>query len=226
MKFLQQLEPLVEAHTTAIEENLSESSVITALDRLRKYTARDIADFAFFHFMTLMVLNTSVDYATAVNGYVLRTQRTNNFDKLSFVGTDLNLYLHLLLGGSHDKLRKTPANDVFWRRCHLSQRGVHNLLVWLRSDLRVASKGSRFCLDLEKNLQIETANYRSIRRVVAAWDSESTHNQRLAVTRLLMAMRSRCPRSDLLVHLEAFAKDKNLEQTDVKNPEVCKHESK
>ncbi len=219
MKFLQQLEPLVETHTTAIEEKLEESSVIRALDQLRHYTLRDIADFAFLHFLVLFILETDFKSAVLVKGHATRTLQHVDFKKLSFIGTDLYLYLHLLLGHSTDKLKKTPANAIFMQRNHLQERDIKSMLRDMANGHRDEAKEARFLLALEKNLQIDTANYRSCRRLVAYWDEQDTHNQKLVVTRILLALRTRTPKSDLLPYLEAYAKAKAFELKHVKNPE-------
>lgn len=220
MKFLQQLEPLVETHAQAIEEKLEESSVIRALDQLRKYTIRDIADFAFVHFLILFILNTDYEGAVVVKGHAARTNQHGNFKKLSFVGTDLYVYVHLLLGHNREKLNHTAASDVFYQRCHLQEREVKAMLEDLRHGRLNESKAARFLLGLEKDLQIDTANYRSCRRLVQDWTSIETYNQKLTITRLLQALRTRSSRSDLLPHLESYAKEKRYELLDVKNPEV------
>ena len=220
MKFLQQLEPLVETHETAIADKLDESSVIRTLDQFRKYTLRDIADFAFFHFLILFMLENDFEGAVAVKGHAQRTNRLGDFKKLTFVQTDLYVYLHLLLGHDNDKLKQTPANALFAKRCHLSEHDLKSMLRDMANGHRDEAKETRFLLMLEKNLQIDTANYRSCRRLVTYWNEQETRNQKLVVTRLLLALRTRTPNSDLLVHLETFSKSKAFELKKVKNPEV------
>jgi len=224
MKFLQQIAPLVETHAQAIEENLEESSVITALDQLRRYTIRDIADFAFIHFLVLFILNTDYQGAVVAKGHAARTLSHGNFKKLSFVGTDLYVYVHLLLGHNREKLKHTAASDIFYQRCHLQEREVKSMLVDLKNGHYNEAKVARFLLSLEKDLQIETSNYRSCRRLVQDWNEITTLNQKLVITRLLQAFRSRCSRADLLTHLEKYAIEKRYEIKQVKNPECLKEE--
>lgn len=225
MKFLQQLAPQLPLHETAKAEKVEESSVIRTLDSLRHYSARDIADFAFFHFLILFIMMKTFDLAPAAAGHASRTTRLVDFKKFTLVGTDLYMYLHILFGGEHDRLKKSASNALFFKKMNLSPRDTKSMLLDIAAGRRSTSKENRFLLALEKNLQIETANYRSVRRIVQNWDEETTLNQKLAVTRLLQAVRSRSPNSDLLVHLEALAKDKRYEIKDAKNPEV-KDESK
>ncbi|MNK29862.1 hypothetical protein D3C87_482650 [compost metagenome] len=219
MKFLQQLKPLLETHETAVEDKLDESSVIRALDQFRRYTIRDIADFAFLHFLVLYILQDDFEGAVVVKGHAKRTLQNVDFKKLSFVGTDLYVYVHLLLGHNQDKLKQTPANALFDQRNHLQERDVKTLLRDMANGHRDEAKEVRFLLALEKNLQIDTANYRSCRRLVAYWNEQETYNQKLVITRILLALRSRTPNSDLLPHLEAYAKRKQFELKKVKNPE-------
>lgn len=225
MKFLQLLEPQQALHDTAKAEQVEESSVIRTLDSLRRYTARDIADFAFIHFLTLFIMMNHFDEMAAAKGYSARTIRYTDFKKFTLIGTDLYMWLHILFGGEHDRLKKNPSNAVFFSHMHLSPHDTKSMLQDIANGRRNLVKESRFLLSLEKNLQIETANYRSCRRIIQNWNDEETHSQKLVVTRLLQALRSRCPQSDILVHLEHLSKDHNFEIKDANNPEV-KHESK
>lgn len=206
MKFLQQLDPLVETHETAIADNLEESSVIRTLDQLRKYTIRDIADFAFLHFMILFIMQTDEDLAVAAAGHARRVLAIGDFKKLTLVGTDLYVYLHLLFGHNKDRLKHTPHSDLFFKRFNLTEREVRSMLQDMANGRTDEGKRARFMLSLEKNLQIDTANYRSCRRFVAYWNEQELYNQKLVVTRILLSLRSRTPTADLLVHLESFAK--------------------
>lgn len=220
MKFLQQLEPLVETHETALADKLDESSVIRSLDQLRKYTLRDIADFAFLHFLILFILETDFDGAVAAKGHAQRTNRLGDYKKFTFVQTDLYVYLHLLMGHNTDKLKKSAGNLIFARNNHLREADVKSMLRDMANGHHDEAKKTRFLLSLEKNLQIDTANYRSCRRLVTYWNDQDTHNQKLVVTRLLLALQTRTPNSDLLPHLLAYKKAKRFDLKHDKNPEV------
>lgn len=220
MKFLQQLAPLQEVHDNAVAEKLDETSVIRSLDQFRKYTARDIADFAFIHFLVLFILSNHLHEAPLVQGHCRRTIQFGGFKRSTFASTDLYMYLHLILGHDAFRLKKDAGNEVFYKRCHVTERNLKGMLTDMAMGRRNLAKERRFMLYLEKELQIETANYRSTRRIVAYWNDQETRNQKLVVTRLMQALRTRCPHSDLLVHLEKLSKAKRFELKGVKNPEV------
>lgn len=220
MKFLQQLAPHTPLYDVAQKEKIEESSVIRALDQLKRYTARDIADFAFLHFLVLFLLQNDFDQSVAVKGHARRTINLGNFDKFTFTGTDLYMYLHILSGGARDRLKPNPSNDLFWKRLALNKRELKQALLNLSNGHRQQAGEFRFLQRIEKELMIDNPNYRSCRRLIADWNNQSTHTQELVVTRLLMALRARTPQSDLLVALNDYARRKNLELKDANNPET------
>jgi hypothetical protein len=205
MKFLQQLSPLVETHIDAIENQLDESSVIRALDQFRKYTIHDIADFAFLHFLILFILSTDEKSKLAVRGHSARTIQLANFDKLTFVGTDLYVYLHLLLGHSTSKLK--GDSKTFLRRCTLSEREVRSMLRDLSIGQYNRAKETRFLLMLEKQLQISSSTIRSWRRMSDIWELITPLNRRRILIGIRQVLSIRCPNSDLLPHLEEYLRD-------------------
>lgn len=205
MKFLQQLSPLVETHVDAIENKLDESSVIRALDQFRKYSIHDIADFAFLHFLILFILSTDDKSKIAVRGHSARTIQLANFDKLTFVGTDLYVYLHLLLGHSASKLK--GDSSAFLRRCNLSEREVRSMLRDLSIGQYNRAKETRFLLMLEKQLQISSSTLRSWRRMSDIWEEISPINRRRVLIGIRQVLSIRCPNSDLLPHLEEYLRE-------------------
>jgi len=226
MKFLQQLSPHIEIHDVAQKEQIDESSVIRTIDQLGKYTARDIADFAFLHFLILHLLQNDFESALVVKGHATRTlQMGGHFKRFTLIGTDLYMYLHVLLGGTRDRLKKNPANELFWRQLVLSEREIKDSLQNMSNGRRLDSTQFRFLQKLEKDLRVDNSNYRSCRRLISDWNDITTNDQRLVVTRLLMALRSRCPQSDLLVPLQDYARRKHMELKSAKNPEI-QNESK
>lgn len=220
MKFLQQLAPHIEVHDVAQKEKVDESSVIRSLDQLGKYTARDIADFAFLHFLILFLLQNDFEGALTSKGQATRTlQFGGRFNRFTLIGTDLYMYLHILLGGTRDRLKKNPANELFWRQLVLSEREIKNALTDMAAGRRISSSEFRFLQKIEQELKIDNSNYRSCRRLIASWNDITTNDQRLVVTRLLQALRSRCPQSDLMIPLQDYARRKQLELKQVNNPE-------
>jgi hypothetical protein len=220
MDFLKQLGEYTEPHQIGIAEKLTEDQISGPLNFIRKFDARDIADLTFLHFLTLFILQSSVEFSVAAKGHAIRTLHNQNFKKLNYLGTDLNIFIHLVLGNSTDRLLKKPSNDIFYKRCHIKTNEFFNALYDIKTGQRYTTKINRFLNSLEKNLQIENANYRSCRRIISNWDDESTKDRKLAVTRILLALRSRYSKSDVLPHLEKFAKENSYELEHVKNPEL------
>ena len=210
MKFHQQLEEIVEIHDDSLKNEISESSVITTLDNLSKYTARDICDFAFLHVLILFILFEDFEGAVVAKGHCTRTVSRPSFKEFTLSNTDLYVYFHIIFGGTRNRLKKNPANDILWKRIVLSQHVIRDMLIDLKIGRRNKAKEFKFLYNLEKDLKIENPNYRSCRRLISSWNDLTTHDQNLVIDRIVAALRSRCPRSDLLHHLEDFKQRKDL----------------
>lgn len=207
-------------------KSLSESSLIRSEDSLSKFTARDVADFIFLYFMALQILRSEFESAPYAISYAEKTLAPGNIDNFRNTGTDLFLLMYTLFGKNNESAFKNLDNQVA-SIALLKTLGFDwsQARRWLGSVARGGpedTSGRQFLLKLETMLQIKTSDYKSARRLIVDWSSLEQQERQLVMTRILLAFRTRLPRSEILPELERIAKINRLEIPGVKNPEKDK----
>lgn len=218
MKFLQQLHGPDEPKRPSILADLTESSVIRDRLQARRYTAREICDYVFVHMLALYIMADEFDFIAKAMGHAKRTVLWGHFKEFRTGSTDLYMYLHLITTNSgRDLLGDQINSKAFFRSFNLDMRDLTYRLRMLSQGRRYKTAEFRFLQQLEKQLKVSDSTLRSCRRLVSDWDSITTRNKRLVLTRLLQVLRPRAPHSDMMTHLEALGRFYNLE---LKYPEL------
>lgn len=203
---------------------LSESQLVPNVARLNQYNLRDIADLAFLYIMTLEILFQEKSFKEFAMNYAYRTVKFGNFDNFMFSGTDLYVFLHILTGnnaaGSRGFLKDYDENMKVAQTMLPDFQLFRNYLRFMSRDFVTDDMSRRALLQIQFGLNIENSNYRNVRVLVSQWNKIPKESKKLAITRVLQAFRHRALRSELLPHLEALAKEKNLELKNVHNPET------
>ncbi len=201
-------------------KTLNESTLVRGEKDLKKFSSRDVADLIFLYFVSLYILSREFSSAPFAIKYAGKTLGAGDIDVMRSSGTDLHVLMHVLFGkmnmSSFNNLKDPEANKVFintlnfdWSRAKKFLNDISN-----KSDVN-----KRFLLELEEMLQIKTSDYKSLRRVAIEWDDLQEQDRQAAMTRLLMALRSRANKSDLLAALEKLSKERKLEIAGARNPE-------
>jgi len=207
------------------EENiistLCEARLIRSKQMLSNYNAKDIADLIFLYFLLLTILKKDFNAAPIAAAYAKTTLQAGNWDNWRFSYNDLGMMIHTLFGkkNQREQLRDQEQNKNFYKKISFKEQDAKN---WLRDAVRGLDRGNRdqrFLLNLERGLQIDNSNYRSIRRLVPNWQNLTHGEKSLVVTRLLHAFRIRARKSELFLVLDALAKANNLEIKNTVNPE-------
>ena len=202
--------------------DLTESRLIPSRNHLRSMGAKDVADLTMLYFITLQIMKSEYLLRPIAINYARRTILFQNFDQFRIVSTDLYIFLHLLMGKNNEAQVNLLAGDKsLLKRIKVNFNDIKRYLFNVWRDRDVPGLEWQILTKMERQLNITTANYRSMRRLSAKWNKLSHYEQQLVMTRLLMAFRIRARRSDLLPMLEKFAKIKRLElKTDLCNPET------
>jgi hypothetical protein len=223
MKFIQQLEqqPAPEPRAPSMLADLNESALLRTVSQLHHINAKDVADFTFLYFLTLQVLREDFHAVPFTQAYANTTLRWGaHFDRFSSAGTDLYVLLHVCEGHSRESLGDTLASRAFFKNFHLTQHQVVWALRQLGYNQRSPSTETRFLIQLERELKVDSSNYKSCRRLIASWGTIDTADKRLVITRLLQAFRTRMPRSELLAPLQAMSDRHNMELKGATNAET------
>jgi hypothetical protein len=76
-----------------------------------------------------------------------------------------------------------------------------------------------FFTQLERDLNIQDSNYKSIRRIVVNWEKSTKSQKSLVITRLLQYYRTNAIRSELYQAIKQLAKEEGYEIRGAKNAE-------
>ena len=203
-----------------VVDGMLESTLIRNEKAFGNYTAKDVTDFIFLYLLSLKILKSEFDFAPVAAKYAKATVMYGHFKQLRRMGTDLYLLLFQLLNGNEGKYKKPDAS-----RTHLEDVDARevDIVRWLRmvaqNDTDI-NMDRRFLLKMENALNIRDSGYRAIRRLIIDWEDLNHSEKQLTMTRLLLALRTRAKKSELLPYLEQLAKAQKLELKGVNNPET------
>ena len=201
-----------------IGSEINESRMFRSKSRVEGTANRDMADLAFMNLLTLYILYNEYDFATYAQNYANKTMMFNNFNTFRPGGTDLYVALHSIAKGvstarDKDKLQQSRLN--------LREPKIKQFLNFIRRGQKIVSPQS-FFMQLERDLDIQNSNYRSIRRLAQDWPKLNNFQKQLATTRLLQYYRTNALRSELYPLIRDMARTQNLEIRNAHNAETPK----
>jgi hypothetical protein len=211
-------------------KQLNESSLIRNTKALKSFNARDIADLIFLYFLALQILRNDFESNPEAADYANRTNMWSSIDEFRNSGTDLYILMHTLFGSNNksalNMLDNQHANNLLLQNLQFDYPQAKKWLMNISAGNEETPKDKQFLMKLESMLLIKNGDYRAIRRLVQDWNDLDQQAKALTMTRLLMALRARAKRSELLPFLEKTAKNNKLEIQGVKNPEVSEPDKK
>jgi len=201
-----------------IGNEITESKMFRSKQRVQGTSSRDMADFAFMNMIALYILSNEYDFAQAAQGYATRTMMFNNFNNFRPGGTDLYMALNSLKTGistarDKDEIQQTKFN--------LPETKIRQFLLQIAYGRPIQSP-STFFLTLERGLDIQNSNYRSVRRLAQDWKKLNTMQKQLLITRLVQFFRTKALRSELYSFIRDMARSQGLEIHNAHNAEQPK----
>lgn len=182
--------------------DLTESKLIPSYWHVSAFTAEDIGNVVYLYFMGLYVLSTDPVTAKWAGDYARRTLSYGDFNQKLNTANDLYVSLYALKGGVGFK-------DKILSGKYLS--GIRIEWLKLRSFLHDLASGlprnhRSFLLNLDSGLNIKHPILRAIRRDVMYWESSSTSEKALVVTRMLSELANIAPKAEIVTQLEQLAR--------------------
>jgi hypothetical protein len=186
----------------------------------KKLTYTDCGERAY---LTLLALETMRQYPD-FKGYVQRyCKKTSGFELYKFyriMGTDLYNFIYFLVGddSAQDKLKDPGAAKRLKAKTILPVAAINRYINALAQG-KEPTQTSQLLLKLEGALNITNTDYKAIRRNLVSYNKLTRADKRLLVTRLIFAVRAKLRSSDIIEDFEKFAQIKDLEKTNVTDPE-------
>lgn len=206
-----------------IKENCNESKMFRN-HHLSSLTLRDTADSVFLNMLTLYMLSQEFETRPFAQDYAGRTLMFGNFSQPRVGGTDLYQGLHILLnpsGVTAIRLKADLQNKALAAQLKTNSKLVKLFLKDIADGTTDKVTAVRVMYRLEGQMAIDISNYKSLRRLMTDWGNQTVYQKQMCVTRLLQYYRIRGRRSELLPMVEALARSKGLELTDVGNAELA-----
>lgn len=136
------------------------------------------------------------------------------------MGTDLYNFIYFLVGddSAQDKLKDPGAAKKLKAKTVLPVAAINRYINALAQS-KEPSQVSQMFLSIEGGLNVTNADYKAIRRNLVQYARLTRAEKRLLVTRLIFAVRAKLRSSDIIEDFEKFASVKDLEKTNVVDPE-------
>jgi len=201
-------------------KDLHESRMTKDNGSSKKLTYTDCGERAY---LTLLALETMRQYPD-FKGYVQRyCKKTSGFELYKFyriMGTDLYNFIYFLVGddSAQDKLKDPGAAKRLKAKTILPVAAINRHINALAQG-KEPTQTSQLLLKLEGALNITNTDYKAIRRNLVSYNKLTRADKRLLVTRLIFAVRAKLRSSDIIEDFEKFAQIKDLEKTNVTDPE-------
>jgi hypothetical protein len=206
-------------------KQLDENTLFRA-KKLNIFTLRDLADLTFLYCVTLHILRQEFSTNTFAIKYATRTGIHGDFSHNDVANTDL--YQMLNIFSNSDKLKtlsKPDASEVLWYDMDWHSLTMKRFLANINRKKYDDQAQRQLLFQLEKQLHIINGNYKSIRRISVEWSGTliTESAKRLAVTRLLQALRARAKAGDILAPLSQLSVANHYEIKGVCDPETGKN---
>lgn len=199
--------------------DLNESSQYRTVYSLKQTNAREIANHAFMDMISLWILYNEYAYAPMAIEYAKKTAQFGNFNNYRQSGTDLYITLNVLSTKNYQILGGRETDQVFLDKINCSYNRVTQFLRKISNNSLNAVFARQFLQEVERSLQIDNSNYRSVRRLAQNWGIITETQKSLVITRLLQFYRAHARKSEMFQLLTKLSKEKGYKISDAADAE-------
>ena len=192
-----------------------EGRIVRRPGDLQRYTFQEICEKIYLSFLGISLLKNFSQTANWVKSYSRETITYGDFDKVRYSANDLHNMLAVVDGDSAitQKLSNKNAAMALRQRISLPTLAVKRYLRMLNSDYE-------FLASLERALQIKSTDYKNLRLAIASFNTLDGRRKKVAVTRMLQAVRAKLSGTDIARKVEEFSKKQKFELDNVVDAEV------
>ena len=194
---------------------VAEGRVVRRPGDLQRYTFQEICEKIYLSFLGISLLKNFSQTANWVKSYSRETITYGDFDKVRYSANDLHNMLAVVDGDPAitQKLSDKNAALALRQRISLPTLAVKRYLRMLNSDYE-------FLASLERALQIKSTDYKNLRLAIASFNTLDGRRKKVAVTRMLQAVRAKLSGTDIARKVEEFSKKQKFELDNVVDAEV------
>ena len=199
---------------TPFLQYVAEGRVIRKQSDLNRYTFHEITERIYLSFLTLALLKNFSQTRGFAKTYSTQTLTYGSFDRVRSSGNDLYNMLAVVAGDPEIVQKLANPNAAMAMR----QRQTVPVLA-VRRYLRDLKNDYQFLTSLETALGISNPDYKNLRRTISDYASLDSRRKQVTATRLLQALRSKLPGTDLQRQTQHFADKQKLELDNVADAE-------
>lgn len=192
--------------------DLCESRLVRQKKQIKKFTAKDCADLVFLYACIITILKNEFKYAPTAMAYAHKTRMFANWNVFRTNGTDMYVLLCALIGSddTNTLMADQEASQVFRNSLNVNQPQLKQWFAYSAKGKVHPQIDGQFLFRLEKQLRVDNAQYKAIRRMCSDWGNLKHGQKVLIVTRCLQALRMRARRSELYPVLMKLTKEKKF----------------
>lgn len=199
--------------------NLHEARMTRNSANQRSLTYTDCCERAFLSLMILDVMRRFPKFVPFVQAYAKKTSGYELYDKFRIDGTDLYNFIHFMVGDEDalGKLKDPGSASRLRKQTHIPLMQLNGFLIQLRNNQSVQS--NTLLIKFDNSIPVNNAVYSELRRAIVNFNSISTRDRGIVVTKLLYAARAKLRNSDIIEKFEELAQEKDLELSKVSDTE-------
>lgn len=201
-------------------KDLHESRMTKDNGSSQRLTYTDCGERMYLILLALETMRQFPQFRIPVQKYCARTAGFELYKYYRIMGTDLYNFVYFLVGDdkAQRKLKDPDAAIELKKKTRLPVAAVNRYINSLAQGKEPALITKMF-VDIESALNITNTDYKNVRRALNDFGKLNLQERQLLVTRLTFAVRAKLRSSDIADDFEQFVAAKNLEKSDVYDPE-------
>lgn len=201
--------------------DLTEARMTRNSNNQRMLTYTDCKERAYLIILMMQVMRHYRSYRDTVGHYAHKTVMYREYNRLRVDGSDLYNLFYFITGDRDalNKLKDPGSAEVERRRVLISVGNLNGYLRRMKRMDKPSSADDKDLFQLERELGIVNPDYKTLRRRISSYSTDSAKERQTTITRLLFAGRAKLSDSDFLHLFSKLALDKNLEDFTKTDPE-------
>lgn len=201
-------------------KDLHESRMTKDNGSSQRLTYTDCGERMYLILLALETMRQFPQFRMPVQKYCARTAGFELYKYYRIMGTDLYNFVYFLVGDdkAQRKLKDPDAAIELKKKTRLPVAAVNRYINSLAQGKEPALITKMF-VEIESALNITNTDYKNVRRALNDFGKLNLQERQLLVTRLTFAVRAKLRSSDIADDFEQFVAAKNLEKSDVYDPE-------
>lgn len=201
--------------------DLTEARMTRNSNNQRMLTYTDCKERAYLIILMMQVMRHYRSYRDTVGHYAHKTVMYREYNRLRVDGSDLYNLFYFITGDRDalSKLKDPGSAELEKRKVLVSVGNLNGYLRRMKRMDKPSSADDKDLFQLERELGINNADYKTLRRRISTYSTDSAKERQTTITRLLFAGRAKLSDSDFLHLFSKLALDKNLEDFTKTDPE-------